>query len=165
MTLFERWRVNQRLLLIVCVLAVLVQLELHFSARRGQLTVLNPERVEHIVLTQAPNAEALVFERSQGQWQLTAPLTAAADARMVESLLAIATAAVTSPLNLTATERAAVGLDPPRMKLQLNDTKLYFGRIEPISRRVYVQHQQRVFLLDERWLIPLTRTAETFVGD
>jgi hypothetical protein len=102
------------------------------------LTSLTREAITKITLSH-PGTPDIVLEKTASQWNLIAPVKAAADRFQVDSLLAFANAETRSKLDSAGLDRTELGLDPPKYTVALNDTVLSFGEIEPLKYSRYVE--------------------------
>lgn len=150
-----RWLINLALASIAAWLAWLVFQDIQYSVSRGRLTDLDPAAVQRIELERSAGA-LIRLERSDDQWWMRAPLEAPADADAVARLLRIARARVDRVLPADATALGRLGLDPPRIRLELDGLRLMLGATEPVSARRYVMIGDLVQLIDDdqlRWLL------------
>ncbi|MBL6749146.1 MAG: DUF4340 domain-containing protein [Nevskia sp.] len=117
-------------------------------AKGAALTALKAEAVDHIVVHH-PDSADLVLQKSAGKWQLSAPVLAAADPTEVAGLSALAEQETHATLEPKEVKLADLGLDPPGFSVTLNNVKLDFGGVEPLSYRRYVQAGSRIYLIDD----------------
>jgi len=125
------------------------------------LFTLKPEQVDTIRIKR-PEHEDLALQRRQGNWFIIKPLEAPANASLVDRVLKITTS--TCPVRYAAAELelARLQLDPPRLRLILNDQALAFGGTETLNGRRYVQIGDSVYLCSDRFYYLLTGTLENF---
>lgn len=102
------------------------------------LTTLTRESIHRIALAH-PGAADIVLEKADSGWRLTAPVQIAADPFELNTLLGFAAAETRSTLDAKGLDRTELGLDPPKYTLQLDDTQLRFGEVEPLKYTRYVE--------------------------
>lgn len=85
------------------------------------------------------------LEKSAGEWRIVAPLQALADQTQVDRLLDIASAPAKQ--KLAHPDRSQLGLDPPQVRVTLNDRSFDFGRVNDITYEQYVAVAGEVYLV------------------
>ncbi|MEY6431798.1 DUF4340 domain-containing protein [Thioalkalicoccus limnaeus] len=145
----HRWLGNLGLLLLVLALAVLVHRELAHEPIGRPLTALVPSQIHSVQLER--NGERLLFVRDQADWWMTVPYEVAADRGRVTRLLTLAEAQVRDVLPVDAAGMRRLGLEPPRVALILDDTRLRLGVTDPVTGWRYVGVGERVYLIEDRF--------------
>lgn len=107
--------------------------------------------------------EALAFEQQEGRWRMTAPHSGWANPVLIHRVLEVAT--VRCPLQYPATEldRPALHLEPPRLRLRLDDREIRFGATTPTDGLRYLQVGATVHLCPDRLYPLLTSAAAGFL--
>lgn len=107
--------------------------------------------------------EALAFERREGRWRMTAPHSGWANPVLINRVLEVA--AVRCPLQYPAAEldRPALHLEPPRLRLRLDDREILFGATTPTDGLRYLQVGATVHLCPDRLYPLLTSAAAGFL--
>lgn len=155
------WITNIALLAVAGVLAWVAYL-----ASRGRepqqfpLSTLAAAAVSHIRLERTGSAP-LVLERTGNRWRITAPFSAPADPFQVQRLLAILDARATHRLGTG--DLARFDLDPPRMRLSLDETSFGFGAVNSATREQYVLTGGVVYTVEPRYGSALPVNAEDLV--
>lgn len=144
----NRLQLNLALVVIVGALAATLYLTREQPEKGPPLTPLTDATLERIRI-EHPGAPAIVLQKQDGAWQLTAPVHAAADAMEVASIVSLAGAEAQRKLSVAEVELKELKLDPPQYTLTLNDTRLDFGDSEPIDFRRYVRVGDDVALIAE----------------
>lgn len=106
-------------------------------------TTLQQVRIEH------PGRPAIVLQRKDGTWQLTAPVTARADPMEVSSITQLVGMPARRSLAVADVQLSELKLDPPLYRVYLDDTVLEIGDREPLEHRRYIRVGDRVALTDE----------------
>ncbi|MGH8397639.1 MAG: DUF4340 domain-containing protein [Gammaproteobacteria bacterium] len=93
----------------------------------------------HSIKIERTGMPAAQLVRTDDGWQMIAPLKINADQYLVKSLLDGLQATVSSSFEAKSSELRQYGLDPPQVRLWLNDTEFDFGATEPIHNNRYVK--------------------------
>lgn len=104
--------------------------------RRDEITRIS---VEH------RGSPAFHLQKRDGSWRISAPFQSRADPTQVDHLTDIVTA--TAKHKLPPGELGGYGLDPPQVKLTLNDQAFAFGRINDVTNEQYVATAGEVYLV------------------
>ncbi|HSO07592.1 MAG TPA: DUF4340 domain-containing protein [Pelomicrobium sp.] len=157
-----RTAVNAGLALLAAALAAW----LVFKPTPGQeqsaaLLVVDAAAVDRIRLQRA-GLPPLELARVGGDWRLTAPIAARADAIKVERLLEVARARATA--TFPAEELAQYDLQPPAAELALGAATLAFGMLNPVTSQQYVLAGDRVHAVSPRHFAALPLTADDLIS-
>ncbi len=147
--LSRRWLVNCALILVIAVLAFA---SFHFGAEPGEkssprISSLQADDIERIELR--ADALHLILQRDGDGWRITAPVDWPADTANVERLLSILEIESSVLAELADVDPQALGLQPPKATLRLNDTTLAFGASNNIGGRRYVLIDSRLYLVPD----------------
>jgi hypothetical protein len=116
----------------------------------GTLLPLKPGQITRVTL-EVGRAPAMHYvKRQQHWWQIDPP--ARADDQRLQDLANIARAPVLSWQPAGRYDPAAIGLAPPRVRLELDGQTLYFGGMTAIGQNVYVQAGARVGIVSLRYM-------------
>ncbi len=126
------------------------------------LLELAPARIERIEVLRA-DQEALAFEQRDGRWRMTAPHSGWANPVLINRVLEVA--AMRCPLQYPAAEldRPALYLEPPRLRLRLDNQEIRFGATTPTDDLRYLQVGATVHLCPDRLYPLLTSAAAGFL--
>lgn len=141
----KRWVFNLVLLGLVAVLVTVVWHDRRESGERPILS-LNSETVQRILI-QRPNREALRLRKEDGSWRITGPERVSASAFHVRQVLEAAAASGVTRYAESDVDPERLGLDPPRVRLQLDDHVLLFGGTDAMDGLRYVQFGDQVYLV------------------
>ncbi len=114
------------------------------SAAEIRLTQLKREDINRITVERR-GSPTIQLQKRDGGWRISAPLQTRADPIQVDRLTDIATA--TARHKLPPGDPGRYQLDPPQMKLTLNDEAFAFGRINDITYEQYVATAGAVYLV------------------
>lgn len=109
------------------------------------LTTLKPADIRHVVIHQLQQP-AIELARNQDHWRMVKPVAARLNARAIDQLLWLSTAPVLSQ-PVESGGLAAFGLEPPRVRVRLNDTDIDIGALHPVKGQIYVRHGGRSALV------------------
>tara|TARA_R110002049_G_scaffold154240_1_gene318702 strand:+ start:297 stop:1193 length:897 start_codon:yes stop_codon:yes gene_type:complete len=128
-----------------------------------QISTLNSSNIHNITISRSDTSD-IVLEKSASGWQIIKPIKAIANNIRVELLLSF--------LNTPSYAQIAVGtkdslaqfeLNPANLILTLDQLKVKFGGIEPISKHRYVLIDNVIHLITDR-ITPLLRAnAASFI--
>jgi hypothetical protein len=159
----SRWLVNLFLLVLAVGLAALIQLTEHGETQAGRLTPLEPDTIEQVRLERA-DADPIILRRSETGWQMTSPYPVTADPAQLHRLLPIAAAANQRSIPIAGVDLTELGLDPPLVRLWLDDVLLEIGGTEPIAALRYVRVGDLIHLIDDRFIGRLLAPPEDYIG-
>jgi hypothetical protein len=107
---------------------------------------LSPQAVQEIRVLRDGQL-TLDLLRDQDGWMLTHPSVERADARRVATLLGLTR--LHALQRLDDVEPQNVGLQPPRLQLQFDDSELAFGDASVPAGLRYVRVGERIYLVDD----------------
>lgn len=158
----RRW-LNLALLGLVGGLATLAWLESRQERLAGvpALLDLTPARIERIAV-ERPGQADLAFKRSGGRWWMAAPESGLANPILLNPIMDLAEAHCPLRYAVTELDLKALQLDPPRLRLWLNDWEIRFGATSPTDGLRYLQIGATVSLCPDRLYSLLTSAAASF---
>jgi hypothetical protein len=109
-----------------------------------RLTQLRRDEINRIAVERR-GSPSIQLEKRDGGWRIRAPLQTRADPIQVDRLTDIATATVRH--KLTVGDARLYDLDPPQLKLTLNDQVFAFGRVNDVTNEQYVATAGAVYLV------------------
>ena len=164
----SRILLNLALAALVAVLAVLVWLKPRPAVpQEFRLSALASASIDRIII-EKPGQPAIMLQRNPAGWRLTAPFPARAEGTAVERLLEILAAA--SRQRFPATDLGRFQLDPPLLRLTLNEQTFRFGTQNTLTGEVYVATNGGVHLVAPSHLahalkIPADFAAHAFLAE
>jgi hypothetical protein len=137
---------------VVAALSAIVywQIEKEAAQFEPPLTALDTHRVDEIVVRCRDCVERR-FTRGSGQWMMQSPYAMAADDVAIGRLLAIAHSPVRvrHPLDQFAANK--IGLDPPLMTVQLDQTRIDIGLTDALRGDRYVRVDGQIAMVPDRF--------------
>lgn len=151
-------------LVLLCVVAALVLVAVFEPGKqepaRKPLTTFDEGRIQSFALQ---SHATIQFERRNGHWWITAPLSAPANEIRVRQLLDIMKADIDAEYPLNAEDLAKYELDKPSAALVFGDRKIVFGGSDPIDMRRYVQIGDTLYLVRDDFSHHLNASATDYV--
>jgi len=142
---------KSKILLNLMLIAALVALSLYAYFKPWQdtapsikLTQLKRDDITRIAI-EPRGAAAIKLEKLDGAWRIVAPLTAQAEDTQVDHLVDIANAVAKQ--KLSNADLSQFGLNPPQVRVTLNDQTIAFGRINDITYEQYAATADGVYLV------------------
>lgn len=162
-TLARRRWLNLGLLGLVGGLAALAWLESGRERLAGvpALLDLTPAQTER-VMAERPGQANLAFRRNDDHWWMTAPESGLANPILLNPILNIAGSRCPLRYAVAELDLKRLQLDPPRLRLWLNDREIRFGATAPTDGRRYLQIGATVYLCPDDLYPLLTSAAASF---
>ncbi len=142
----NRTHLNLALLLVAAGLGLAVFFSQEKEEKGPPLTALMPDAVTRIVI-EHPGSAAILLAKKDGQWSLTAPVTAAVDEFEINALIGLADKEAREKLE--GVNLAELNLEPPQYTITLNETAIAFGGVEPLQYRRYVKTGETIALIED----------------
>jgi len=124
---------------------------------------LAPAQVTHIRV-ERPGQQTLMFERHGAAWRMTAPGAGLANPVLINPILHLAEARCPLRYPVSAVDLRALQLEPPRLRLWLNDQEIHFGQTAPTDGHRYLRRADQVYLCPDRLYPLLTSSAAGFLA-
>lgn len=163
--LARRQWLNGGLFLVAGTLAALVWFEpsQDRSAEIPPLLDLAPARIERVAV-ERPGQPSLAFERRAGRWWMTAPSTGPANPALLEPVQQLAETRCDLHYAAATLDPKTLQLEPPKLRLRLDDREIRFGATAPTDGRRYLQIGATVHLCPDTLYRLLTSAAESFLA-
>jgi hypothetical protein len=124
------------------------------------LSSLDPEQVTRIRVER--NGPPVVLEKQDGNWRLTEPYPARADAFRTKQLLELLHAKASR--QMPATDLGRFDLDRPATRVVFDDRAIAFGTVNELSNEQYVKAGESVYLIPLRHAAALPQEAKDVTG-
>lgn len=159
----RRW-LNLGLLGLAVGLAALTLLEpgRRQPAPAPPLLELVPARIERIMVERS-GQEPLAFIRRDDRWWMVAPGIGPANPVLVEAILRLVEVRCPRRYAVAEVDLKRLRLDPPRLRLWLNEREIRFGDTDPTDGRRYLHVGATVFLCADEAYPLLTSAAGGFL--
>ena len=123
----------------------------------------NPRTVSRIHL-ELGAAETIELQRTNGTWDLVAPMRISANDFRVDTLLRVLEAPVHARIDTAEQQLGRFGLGPALARIRLDDKEILFGDTEPIHGWRYLLYDGRIALVDDRYFSHLSSSAANYVN-
>jgi len=155
-------RINLALLVLAAVLALLIRLSPDSDPQQEitPLTRQSPEEVRKITVSNRHGSFTL--ERLGGDWRMTAPDAAEANAERIANLLEILSTPSYQRFPLPEADLAEFGLQPPAASIRIDGLTLELGEIHPFNQRRYIRIGDTLHLIKDRFPHHFLARAEAF---
>lgn len=141
-----RHRLNLALLVLAAALGAGVWFAQTPEEKGPPLTALAPDAVTRVAI-EHPGEPAIVLEKRDGHWRMTAPVQAEVDAFEINGPVGLADKEAQDTVE--GASLAELGLDPPAYTVTLNEIAIAFGGVEPLQYRRYVRVGDVVSLIED----------------
>ncbi len=123
------------------------------------ITDMDTARIEHILIRRQNKPFAELRKNDAGWINLRsrAPVT---DQAWIGNLLHIARLPSLHSFPAAGQDLQAFGLQPPRYQLQLDDSPIHFGGIDPATGLRYIQVEERIHLVSDSYTHYLLRMPD-----
>ncbi len=153
----RRWLINFVLILLIIVFTYIGS---KYNEQSGyqpdnRITDLKAADINSILIKTADTS--INLSKVDGIWHIKTPVLWYADNVTVERIIDIVNAQTDSKLPVSEIDPATIGLQFPKAILRLNDIQLTFGTTNNIGERRYVQIDETVYLLKDRYLPFMTQ--------
>ena len=156
---------NVGLCLVAGALATLVWFEADRDRSAGMppLLDLTPARIGRITVERS-GQPSLAFERREGLWWMIAPATGPANPTLLEPIQQLAATRCDLQYAAAALDPKVLQLEPPKLRLRLDDREIRFGATAPTDGQRYLQIGATVHLCPDKLYRLLTSAAESFLA-
>ncbi len=127
-----------------------------------KLSAIDPSTVNSLRI-ERPKRAPIAIERAGSGWRVISPISLPANSYRVAALLGIASAPVHDAFRAEGNDLRQFGLDPPKVRLLLNQHEFRFGDAEPLRGFRYVHYGPDVHLVRDNFFHHLLSTAPAFV--
>jgi len=153
----RRWLINYVLILLICVFTYVGN---RYNVQTGyrddkHITQLKAQDITNIDIQTTDTS--LHLSKIKGHWQIDTPVVWYANNITVERIVDIVNAQTDSRLSISEIDLSTLGLQYPKAILRLNNKQFLFGATNNIGERRYLQIDDTVYLLADRYLPFITQ--------
>ncbi len=148
----RRWLINYVLILLIVVFTYIgnkYKVETGYQPG-NRITQLKAQDVTSIAIQTADSS--LKLSKVEGNWQIDSPIIWYANNIAAERIIDIVNAQTDSRLPSNEIDLSTLGLQFPKAILKLNEKQFLFGATNNIGERRYLQIDDTVYLLKDRYL-------------
>jgi len=155
---------NLALLLLLAVLVTLALYEpgIEPPPQPSPVSDLTPEQISLITIQRTQQPPITLQKKADGWW-LTEPALPAREG-LVQAILQLAGETSQTHYPLAGLDLAALGLEDPRLCIQLNQQSFCFGSRTPLEQLRYLQHGEQVHLITDTLSHRLTNQPSDYVS-
>ncbi len=124
---------------------------------------ISSESINQIRLVR-PGKKELSFQRQNEHWMMLTPKQVEANAPLLQRLSLIADAHCPLCYSSMELDLTRLGLEPPRLRLILNNRVLSFGDTESLNQNRYIRVDDSVYLCGDLYYPLLTGPAAGFMA-
>ncbi|MEN8261792.1 MAG: DUF4340 domain-containing protein, partial [Pseudomonadota bacterium] len=157
-----RWLIILFLLVAVIGLGVLMFFASDRKSKIVAIASLDRAAVTHIEINRKQK-NRLKFEKRNGHWWITEPLTAPAEESRIEQILSISSIPSHTRYSIANTDLARFGLSTPQATLLLDQTRIDFGDTDPIKQQRYTLVGHTLHLLEDLFIHLLVAPESDFL--
>ena len=134
-------------LLMVIMLGILISIALLYQPQENAEKKLTPLDINTIQSITIPRKKADIILHKQGEhWQMTSPYQMPAHDFRIKQLLKLSQLKSTKIYHANELDLKTFALDPPRARIQFNNTWIELGTSNPVSQQRYIKSGNRVLL-------------------
>lgn len=158
----SRLWVNLALALAVGVLAWLVFFKPEpTDSAKHKLSTLTSSSIKEITIAPAQRPRVLLVKRA-GNWFVTEPFAARADAARVDGLLGLLS--TESGQRFAALDLARFELDHPLASVKIDTQEFLFGGVHPLNNQLYVLTQGKVYLVSPVYFVDVAKQPTDYAS-
>ena len=94
---------------------------------------------------------------------MTSPLAARANTFNVEKTLQLLSAPSANDFPAVTSELAKFGLEPPGIRLHLNNEEFSFGIMHPLNNQIYLLYKNTIHLIPNYYYVDVSRSYTNFI--
>jgi hypothetical protein len=150
------------LLLVIALAAYLLLSQEDEQTASGQLTTLSADEINRITITH--NERVISLDKSSDTWLMLSPIEAHANAFRINTLLKLLETVSHADYKAASLDLDKYGLASATTAIELNDTRITFGIINPINNLRYILINDTVHLIDDHFYPLLSSQTGTLVA-
>ena len=118
----------------------------------------------HSITIQHKGRTTQINKQNDGHWQITQPVSIAANDFRINSVLKLINAPVHNKYSVNDIELNSIGLEKPDTTIQLNDEIIAFGITNPATNLRYVKKGDQVYTIEDVYYPLLSSSFGTLVS-
>jgi len=154
---------NLVLLIFVIALASIIYFSDEKSSELEKLSTTDITAI-HSITIQHKGRTTQLSKQNDGHWQITQPVSIAANDFRINSVLKLINAPIHNKYSANDIELNTIGLDKPDTTIQLNDKNIAFGIINPATNLRYVKKDDQVYTIEDVYYPLLNSSFGTLVS-
>ncbi len=154
---------NLVLLTFVIILASVIYLSEEKNTELERLSDIDISEITSIIIEHNQSTTA-ILRQEDNHWQITQPVTIAANEFRINSLLKLINSPVHSKYSAAEVDMASMGLDKPVTSIKLNDQTITFGITNPATNLTYIKLGGSVYTIEDVYYPLLSSNFGTLVS-
>ncbi len=154
---------NLVLLIFVITLASIIYFSKEKNTELDKLSTTDVTDINAITIQRNKNTTQLI-KQSDGHWQITQPVSIAANDFRINSVLKLINAPVHNQYSSDEISLKNIGLDKPDTTIKFNDEEIAFGIINPATNLRYVKKGDDIYTIEDVYYPLLSSTFGTLVS-
>lgn len=154
---------NLVLFIVVISLAFIIYFSEEQDTRLKLLTDIKPNDISSIQIHHN-NHSTSISRLDDSQWQITRPVSVAANNFRISSVLKLINAPIHSSYTLAEIDIDKIGLAQPVTTVQLDETTITFGIINPATNLRYVRMNDAVYTIEDVYFPLISSHFSTLVS-
>lgn len=154
---------NLVLLLFVFALTSLIYFSEEKSTELARLSGTDVSTINSIIIQHKQNTTK-ISRQADGHWQITQPVSIAANDFRIKSILKLINAPVHRQYSVDEISLEKIGLDKPDTVIQLNDETVAFGITNPATKLRYIKKGNTIYTIEDVYYPLLSSTFGTLVS-
>jgi len=154
---------NLLLFVVVISLASLIYFSEVPDTRLQLLTDISPDDIRSIKIQHNKNTTT-INKLNETQWQVTQPVSIAANNFRISSILKLLQAPVHKRYDLTEIDPGKIGLENPSTSIQFDDTSIAFGLINTATNLRYIRSENSIYTIEDVYYPLLSSNFSSLVS-
>ncbi len=154
---------NLVLFIVVISLAFIIYFSEEQNTRLQQLTDINPNDIALIKIQHNKNS-TVINRLSDKQWQITRPVSVAANNFRISSLIELVVAPVHNQYDVSEIDIDKIGLAKPKTSIQFDDNTVAFGVINAATNLRYIRVNQSIYTIEDVYYPLISSHFSTLVS-
>ncbi len=154
---------NLALLTFVITLASVIYLSEEKNTELERLSDIDISEITSIIIEHNQSTTA-ILRQEDNHWQITQPVTIAANEFRINSLLKLINSPVHSKYSVAEVDMTSMGLDKPATSIKLNDQTITFGITNPATNLTYIKLGGSVYTIEDVYYPLLSSNFGTLVS-
>lgn len=158
-----RFWINIFLFIFIILLSINIFTKKIESKEEKSLTDINLNSINEIII-EVKNKKDLIFKKQNKKWVMNSPYNKIANQERIKSILEILEIKFYKKYDINKVNLVQFDLKNPKVLLNLNNNKFYFGVTNPIDQKRYVLFDENVYMIDD-FIYPQLTTSPAFFID
>lgn len=118
------------------------------------------EMLSHIIIEQTPQIE---LKKTAGEWNILSPVQGRANPETMQKMFETLAAPLGEKYSLSEVDLKTLSLNPPNLRVLLDEEALDFGRLAATTQMHYVKYQDSVYLASPFLQVRFSQSPQQFL--